>query len=308
MVRAVAGGVGHRAVVGRCRQDPSQRGAEAEDGPAGRGACAASADRRSVSADLGAETGGARCAATAGASAQAGAGTDTNQEPAASPGVELRGAEETQAVEQGWARGVRAVAAAAVCGGAAQEVAGNARRAGSRDRRVRAASGRRSAAAAGSGAVDDASGSGSGDGVGHGADAGTGGEIRIGQASGQLLWPDSERSIQRRKTAAGQDQQTGQFVSALFAGGSGTDGGAFGSATETLLSQIGGAQESQHCQGGGGQKVGHAVVPDVARRLDVRATKSGRHAGEPESFRGRRVRAERLSGQPASLKKSGRSK
>jgi transposase len=28
------------------------------------------------------------------------------------------------------------------------------------------------------------------------------------------------------KTAAGQDQQTGQFVSALFAGGSGTDGGA----------------------------------------------------------------------------------
>jgi transposase len=32
--------------------------------------------------------------------------------------------------------------------------------------------------------------------------------------------------VQRRKTAAGQDQQTGQFVSSLFAGGSGTDGGA----------------------------------------------------------------------------------
>ena len=129
-----------------------------------------------------------------------------------------------------------------------------------------------------------------------------------GEASGQLLRSDSERRFQRRKTAAGQDQQTGQFVSALFAGGSGADGGAIRSATETLLSPPGGAQESQRRQGGGGQKVGHAVVPDVARGLDVRATVSGRHAGEPESSCGRQVRAERLSGQSASLKKSGRSK
>jgi transposase len=64
----------------------------------------------------------------------------------------------------------------------------------------------------------------------------------------------------------------------------------------------GGAQESQRRQGGRGQKTGHAVVPDVARRLDVHATLSGRYAGEPESFCGRLVRAERLSGQPASLK------
>ena len=74
------------------------------------------------------------------------------------------------------------------------------------------------------------------------------------------------------------------------------------SATETLLSSPGGAQESQRRQGGRGQKTSHAVVPDVARRLDVRATASGRYAGEPESFCGRPVRAERLSGQPASLK------
>ena len=52
-------------------------------------------------------------------------------------------------------------------------------------------------------------------------------------------------------------------------------------------------------------RAGYAVVPDVARRLDVRATMSGRHAGEPESFCGRRARAERLSGQPASLKSRG---
>ena len=203
---------------------------------------------------------------------------------------------------QGGAGGVGAVALAAVRGGAAEAVAGSARRAGSGDRRTGPASGGRSAAAAGGGAVDDASGSGPGDGVGDGADAGAGGEVRIGQASGQLFRPDSERRIQRRKTAAGQDQQTGQFVSALFAGGSGTDGGAVGSATEALLSPPGGAQKSQRRQGGGGQKVGHAVVPDVARRLDVRATVSGRHAGKPESFRGRPVRAEHLSGQPASLR------
>ena len=140
---------------------------------------------------------------------------------------------------------------------------------------------RRSAAAAGGGAVDDASGSGTGDGIGDGADAGTGGAIRIGQASGQLFRADSERSIQRRKTAAGQDQQTGQFVSALFAGGSGTDGGALRSAAEALLSPPGDAQESRRRQGGGGQKVGHADVPDVARGMDVRATESGGHAVSP---------------------------
>ena len=44
------------------------------------------------------------------------------------------------------------------------------------------------------------------------------------------------------------------------------------------------------------RKIGHAVVPDIARRLDVRATISDCHAGEPESFCGRRVGAERLSG------------
>ncbi len=80
------------------------------------------------------------------------------------------------------------------------------------------------------------------------------------------------------------------------------------SATEALLSPPGDAQESRRRQGGSGQKVGHAVVPDVARGLDVRATVSGRHAGEPESFRGRRVEPSALSGQPASLKESGSSK
>src|SRR6202140_4629494 len=137
-----------------------------------------------------------------------------------------------------WTRGrtrrTGAVALAAVRGRAAQEVAAGAGWIGSGDRRTEPARGRRSEAASGGGAVDDAPRSGAGDGVGHGADAGTGGTVRIGQAGGQLFWADSERRIQRRKTAAGQDQQTGQFVSALFAGGSGTDGGALRSAAEAF--------------------------------------------------------------------------
>ena len=96
--------------------------------------------------------------------------------------------EKTQAVDESGARGVGAVALAALRGRAAKAVAGSVGRTGSGDQRTGPASGGRSAAAAGSGAADDASGSGSGDGVGHGADAGTGGTIRIGQASGQLLW------------------------------------------------------------------------------------------------------------------------
>ena len=167
-------------------------GTAAEDGPAGRGALVAVAAGGSVSADLGAESGGAGCAAVAGASAQAGAGADAHQEPVAVDGAEQWGAEEVEAVDESRASGVGAVAVAAVCGGAAKAVAGSARRAGSGDRRTGPASDGRSAPAISGGETDDASGSGTGDGVGHGVNAGAGGEIRIGQASGQLLRPDSE--------------------------------------------------------------------------------------------------------------------
>jgi hypothetical protein len=53
------------------------------------------------------------------------------------------------------------------------------------------------------------------------------------------------------------------------------------------------------------RKLATRLLPDVGRGLDVRATQSGRHAGQPGSFCGRRVRPERLSGQPASLNSQG---
>ena len=99
VVRAVAGGDGDRAVDGGCGAGAGFGGTAAEDGPAGRGASAAVAAGRSVSADLGAEPGGAGCAAVAGASAQAGAGADAHQEPVAVHGAEPWGAEEVQAVD-----------------------------------------------------------------------------------------------------------------------------------------------------------------------------------------------------------------
>jgi transposase len=107
--------------------------------------------------------------------------------------------------------------------------------------------------------------------------------------SRQLLRTDSQRVFQRRQAAAGTHQQTGQFVSALSAGGSGPDGGALRRRVGPFLSSPGGAQTSRPGQSGGGAQAGSEVVPDVARRLDLRATVQGGRAGEPESFRGGRT-------------------
>ena len=101
LVRAVAAGVGHGAVAGGSGQDSGQGGAEAEDRPAGCGAVAAAVAGRPVSADLGAESGGAGRAAVAGASAQASAGADPDQEPVASAGIEPGSAAQVEAVERG---------------------------------------------------------------------------------------------------------------------------------------------------------------------------------------------------------------
>ena len=152
--------------------------------------------------------------------------------------------------------------------------------------RTEPAGGGRSPPAAAGAVADHASGGGSGHRVGQGVDPRPGRALCLGQRCGQLLRADSPGRFQRRTPAAGQDQPTGQFVSALFAGGSGTDGGALRSAAATLLSPPGAAQKSRRRQGGRGPQVGHAVVPEVAPAVDLRATRSGRYAGEPESFCG----------------------
>jgi len=158
---------------------------------------------------------------------------------------------------------------------------------GSGDRATEPAGGGGSGEAAVGGEVADASGSGSGDGVGHGAEAGTGAAVSLGTGSRPLVRTDSERILQRRAAAAGTHQPTGQFVSALSAGGSGPVGGGRRCGTGTLLSSPGGAQTSRPGPSGGGPQAGREVVPEVARRLDLRATVQGGCAGEPESCCGR---------------------
>ena len=79
-------------MVRGCGAGAGCEGTEAEDGPAGRGASAGVVAAESLSADLGAEPGGARRAAVAGASAQTGAGADAYQESTAGHGAEQRGA------------------------------------------------------------------------------------------------------------------------------------------------------------------------------------------------------------------------
>src|SRR5207244_13121822 len=151
-------------------ENPSHGSAQAENGPAGRGAFASAAAGRALSADLGADVGGAGHAAVAGASPQASADSDAHQEPVARAGAEPGSATQTQAVDGSGAGGVGEVGAVALCRDSAQEAAGNPGPSGNGDHGAEPASGGRSEATATSGEVDDASGRRSSDGVGHGAD------------------------------------------------------------------------------------------------------------------------------------------
>src|ERR1700757_1218488 len=105
LVRALVGRVEVRAVAGGCGQNPGQRGAAAEDGPAGCGTSADADAGGSFSADLGAEPGGAGRAAVAGASSQASAGADPDQETTAGAGHEPGRAEEGRGRRGGRAAG-----------------------------------------------------------------------------------------------------------------------------------------------------------------------------------------------------------
>ena len=139
--------------------------------------------------------------AVAGASPQAGAGADADEKPAASHGVEPG----VQKKYQLWTKaGRRSWSSCPCCRMRPSGESNCCNRSTDWKRRSANWTGgwRTKRAAAGGGAADDASGSRSGNRLSHGADLGTGRPIRIGQASGQLLRPDSQRRFQRRKTAA----------------------------------------------------------------------------------------------------------
>ena len=129
VVRAPAGVAGHRAVAGRCGQDPGHGSAQAEDGPARCAAVVAVAAGGSFSASMGADPGAARCAAVAVASPQAGGDAAAGEERVAAPGAESGSAAEAQAVERGRTAAAGRVAADGLDGTAARGFAGVAGRA-----------------------------------------------------------------------------------------------------------------------------------------------------------------------------------
>jgi len=188
------------------------------------------------------------------------------------------------ALSQGVQGGVGTVALAALRRRAAPA---SAQKPGSdepRDRRVGPARGRRSSASASGLTIDDTPGRGAGDGACHGADGRTGGTVRHRRPTEQLLRVNPAGAQFRRAAAVRTDQQARQSVSAILAGRGGTDGSPLRCGTGTLLSPPGGAQASRVGQGGGGPQAGHAVVLDVARRLDVLAAEQGRMQVSPGHF------------------------
>src|SRR5439155_14441754 len=124
---------------------------------------------------------------------QAGSAADAGEKPIAGDGARSRGAEEMEAVDGGRTRAAGAKRTAALRCRATPASAANPRSAASGDRRLEPASESRSPATAAS--------------AGPGADDGTGRKLPFAQASGQLHRADSQRALQRRAQAAGENYQ-----------------------------------------------------------------------------------------------------
>src|ERR1700730_8650976 len=100
LVRAVTRGTGYGGVDGRCGGDPQAARPEAENRPPGCPTFAEVAAGKSLSSNLGTESGESGSAATALAPASAGADADTDHESAAGRGEEGRQAREEQTVQR----------------------------------------------------------------------------------------------------------------------------------------------------------------------------------------------------------------
>src|SRR5450759_3217325 len=101
LVWTAAGGAALRVVDRGRSRDPYQAGTQAEDGSPGCAADSAIDDGRSLSADLGAELGESRSAATVVASAPDGAGPHPDHEPVASGGAQRRATLQEEVVAGG---------------------------------------------------------------------------------------------------------------------------------------------------------------------------------------------------------------
>jgi hypothetical protein len=123
--------------------------------------------------------------------------------------------------------------------------------------------------------LDATAGGGAGDRAGVPADAGAGRALPAEQAGGELSGIEPARVFLGRTAAARRHQQARQHAGALAAGGGGADGRPTRPRTAPRLCAAETPPRVSHRQGGGGPKVGSALVLEVAHARSARAT------GEP---------------------------
>src|ERR1700687_208913 len=210
----------------RCCRDPKQAGTETENGSPGCSADSAIAVGRSLSADLGAERGESRPAATAVAPAPDGADAHATDEPVAGGGAERRSAPQERFVAGSRTETTRVVPVSPVGEPAPARLAGVA---GSTDpddcgteRSDRAGSREVSRGAA----VENASRGRFSDRAGFRIDHREGGAVPVRQTDCELSGTGALGGVQRGSATAGTHHQTGQLAVAFPAGGGSPSHGA----------------------------------------------------------------------------------
>src|SRR5271167_3388173 len=255
-----------------------QASTQAEDGSPGCTADLEVVAGESLSADLGAELGESRSAATAVAPAPDGAGAHADHEPAASGSAQRRTTVQEATMARRWTRATGVVCVSAVGKSTPARSAGVARPTHSDDCRVdasdRAGSGKMSRSAA----LADASWSGCTDGVVVRVDHRESRSVSVWQADRELSGTSAVGGVQRTAASAGTHHETRQLSVALSAGGSGASHGAQRRGMAQQVFPPGDATGTENREGSHGPQTSRSSVLDVAQGMGLRAVEKVRFA------------------------------
>ena len=144
--------------------------------------------------------------------------------------------------------------------------------------RVECSCGAGSDQATGSAAAHDASWCGFADGTGLRVDRGDPATICLWQADRELCGIGANGRIQRRSSTARPYQQTGEFSTAVLAGGSGASDGAERPGLAAKVSAPSGTSRTENREGGDGTQAGGPSLLDVAEGVGLRASEEVRFA------------------------------
>ena len=229
-------------------------------------------------ADLGAELGEPRSAATAVAPAPHGAGAHADHESAASGGAERRTALQEEVVAGTRTRATGVVPVGSVGEPATARSAGVAGSTEPDDRGAESGDRAGSGEVSGGAALADASRSGSADGTGFRADHRESGTLSVWQADGELSGTGAVGGLQRESATAGPHHETRELAVAFPAGGSGASDGAQPSGMAQQVFPPDDATRTEDRQSGDGAKTGGSSVLDDAQGMGLRAGEKVRFA------------------------------